>query len=60
MRDTVRYQKVTGPTGQTTIKLLHDCEVVGCTVEISDDWNLCPWCGRGLIRAIAKARNSLQ
>ena len=36
--------------------LIHDCAVVG-EVEVSDDWRFCPWCGKGLVRAIRKALN---
>ena len=37
------------------IVLNHECPVVGI-VEVSHDWRFCPWCGCGLVRAIATAR----
>ena len=47
------WTDVHDPTG--ALALHHDCPVAG-TVEVSLDWKFCPWCGRGLVRAIAKAR----
>jgi len=41
----------------TAVSLTHDCPVVG-DVEMSSDWRLCPWCGAGLVRAIAAAKEA--
>lgn len=35
--------------------LAHDCQVVG-EIEIAEDWLFCPYCGRGLKRAIKTAQ----